>query len=136
MASLTVRQTALKHGFRSGLEDGIAAALTAAGVPFEYEPRKLAWTKPATQHTYTPDFWVQTSSGHTIVVETKGRFLVADRQKMERVIAQHPDLDFRFVFSNASARISKKSKTTYAAWCDKRGYRWAHKAIPKEWLDE
>lgn len=49
---------------------------------------------------------------------------------------QHPDLDIRFVFSNAQARISKLSGTTYAMWAEKHGYKWAHKEIPAAWLTE
>lgn len=54
-----------------------------------------------------------------------------------RIIREtYPDLDIRFVFSNAKARISKGSKTTYAMWADKYGYPWAHREIPEEWLSE
>lgn len=70
------------------------------------------------------------------MVETKGLFDTADRQKMILVKAQHPDIDIRMVFSNAQARIAKKSKTSYAMWCDRQGYQWAHRSIPKEWLEE
>jgi hypothetical protein len=47
---------------------------------------------------------------------------------------QHPELDIRFVFSNSRSRISKQSKTTYADWCEKNGFMFADKSIPKEWL--
>lgn len=69
-----------------------------------------------------------------IVVETKGRFITADRQKHLLVKAQHPDLDIRFVFSNSRTRISKTSKTTYADWCRKYGFMFADKSIPPEWM--
>ena len=55
-----------------------------------------------------------TRTGKLIIIETKGRFVTADRQKMLLVKEQYPDLDIRFVFSNPNSRISKKSKTTYA----------------------
>jgi hypothetical protein len=48
----------------------------------------------------------------------------------------HPELDIRFVFGNAQTRLSKRSATTYAAWCDKHGFKWAHKHVPDEWLEE
>jgi hypothetical protein len=63
-------------------------------------------------------------------------FQTADRQKHIYVRGQHPDLDIRFVFSNAQARISKVSGTTYAMWADKHGYKWAHRTIPASWLSE
>ena len=49
---------------------------------------------------------------------------------------QHPELDIRFVFSNSSAKISKRSKTTYAIWYDKLGIPYADKTIPVKWFTE
>jgi len=46
------------------------------------------------------------------------------------------ELDIRFVFSNSRNKLNKKSKTTYADWCDKHGFKWADKQIPKSWIDE
>ena len=71
-----------------------------------------------------------------LVIETKGRFVTADRQKHLLVKEQHPDFDVRFVFQNSRARISKTSKTTYAAWCEKHGFKYADKCVPAEWLTE
>ena len=71
-----------------------------------------------------------------LVIETKGRFVTADRQKHLLVKEQHPDLDVRFVFQNSRARISKTSKTTYADWCNKHGFTFADKRVPEEWLLE
>ena len=81
---------------------------------------------------YTPDFPV---SPH-IVIETKGRWVLEDRQKMLLIIKQYPDIDFRIVFYNANQKIKKGSKTSYADWCDKHGIKWANKTIPSEWLDD
>ena len=61
-------------------------------------------------------------------------FLTQDRQKMKLIKEQYPDLDIRFIFSNAKARIGKKSQTTYAMWCERYGFLWADKEIPQEWL--
>jgi hypothetical protein len=69
-------------------------------------------------------------------VETKGRFLLADRQKHILVKRHNPTLDIRFVFSNSKARISKAIRTTYADWCNKNGFKFADKEIPQEWMDE
>ena len=53
---------------------------------------------------------------------------------MRLVKEQHPKVDIRFVFSNSKNKISKISKTTYAMWCKKYGFKYADKHIPKEWL--
>lgn len=130
--NLTAKQVAAKYGFRSGLEERIAEQLDKAGVEYTYEKLKLDYVKPASKHVYTPDFVL--SNG--IIIETKGRFLLADRQKHILVKRHNPTLDIRFVFSNSNARISKASTTTYAQWCIKNGFKYADKTIPEEWIDE
>jgi hypothetical protein len=130
--SLTAKQVAAKYGFRSGLEERIAEQLDKAGVEYTYEKLKLDYVKPASKHVYTPDFVL--SNG--IIIETKGRFLLADRQKHILVKRHNPTLDIRFVFSNSNARISKASTTTYAQWCIKNGFKYADKTIPEEWFSE
>lgn len=129
---LTAKQVAKKYGFRSGLEERIAEQLDKARVEYTYEQVKLKYIKPASEHIYTPDFVLPNG----IIVETKGRFLQADRMKHLLVKEQNPTMDIRFVFSNSNSRISKTSKTTYAAWCEKHGFKYADKTIPQEWLDE
>lgn len=128
----TAKQVATKYGFRSGLEERIAEQLDQLGVEYTYEKVKLKYIKPASSHVYTPDFVL----ANGIIVETKGRFLAPDRQKHILVKRHNPELDIRFVFSNSNARISKASKTTYAMWCRKNGYKFADKTIPEEWLNE
>lgn len=128
----TAKQAAMKHGYRSGLEERIAEQLDKLGVEYQYEEVKLRYIKPASEHIYTPDFVLPNG----IIVETKGRFLMADRQKHILVRKHNPTLDIRFVFSNSNARISKTSRTTYAAWCIKNNFKYADKTIPEEWLSE
>lgn len=122
----------LEKGFRSGLEEQVADQLHAQRQTFEYEELTLRYEKPARWCKYTPDFVLE----NDIIIETKGRFVTADRQKHILVKAQHPQLDVRFVFSNPRARISKKSQTTYAMWCAKHGFQYAKQYIPQEWIDE
>lgn len=122
----------LKHGYRSGLEDKVAKALEALGIDPRYEQEKITYVVPTRKATYTPDFRLPNG----IFVETKGRFVVADRQKHLFIKAQHPELDIRFVFSNSKAKISKTSQTTYAMWCEQHGFKYADKEIPSEWLNE
>ena len=129
---ITVDEAGKKHGFRSGLEERFIQELTEYNIDPNYEAIKFEYTVPESKHVYTPDFPV---SPH-IVIETKGRWVLEDRQKMLLVKEQYPDIDFRIVFYNANQKIKKGSKTTYAMWCDKHGIKWAHKFIPSEWLEE
>ena len=129
---MTIRQVALKNGWRSGLEENVGAQLVAAHVPFQYEEVVINYQKPVTKHRYTPDFVLENG----IIVETKGRFLASDRKKHILIKEQHPDLDIRFVFSNSKGKISSTSRTTYADWCSKNGFKFADRLIPDEWLKE
>lgn len=129
---LTQKQAALKHGWRSGLEEKVAQQLEELGVEYTYEQNVIPYVVPQRNAKYTPDFVLPNG----IIVETKGRFMVADRQKHLMVKAQHPKLDIRFVFSNSKARISKTSHTTYADWCKQHGYIYADKWVPEEWIRE
>lgn len=121
----------LKHGYRSGLEDKVSKQLKESGVSFEYETLKIQYEVNETRR-YTPDFILPSG----IIIETKGRFVAADRKKHLLIQQQHSDLDIRFVFSNSRAKLSKGAKSTYAEWCEKHGFLYADKEIPKEWLHE
>ncbi len=123
---------ARKYGFKSGLEENISTQIESKGIIVQYESEKIPYIVPATQHTYNPDFRLPNG----IIVETKGRFVAADRKKHQLVKEQHPNLDIRFVFSNSKNKISKNSKTTYGMWCEKNGYKYADKEIPEEWFLE
>ena len=127
----TKRQAAKAKGYRSGLEVGLAEALTHIGINGEYEQHKIKYTKPATNHTYKPDFRLPNG----IFIETKGRFVAEDRKKHILIKDQHPELDIRFVFQNSKNKIRKGSNTTYADWCEKYGFKYADKTIPETWLN-
>ena len=126
------RAIALKHGFRSGLEDKVADQLRDAKVSVNYETMKIKFIQPSKTRTYTPDFILPNG----IIIETKGRFTSADRQKHLLVKEQHPELDIRFVFSNPNQKINKTSKTSYAAWCEANGFMYDKQFIPEAWLAE
>lgn len=121
--------TAKRLGYRSGLEEKVATKLKASGVEFGYETTKIKYVVPESVHNYTPDFVF--SNG--VIVETKGYWDIADRKKHLLIRNQHPDLDIRFVFSNASTKIRKGSKTSYGDWATKNGFLWAEKTIPESW---
>lgn len=123
---------AIANGYRSGLEDRVALELSKIGIKDCYEILKIPFLQPEKKRTYTPDFVLPNG----VIVETKGIFTVADRQKHLWIKDQHPHLDIRFVFSNSRSKIRKGSKTTYAMWCTKNGFDYADKSIPLEWINE
>ena len=125
------RRHAIKNGYRSGLEDDIAKDLKDRGVDFEYEKLKVQW-QLIENKTYTPDFKLPNG----IIIESKGRFVAADRKKHIIIKRQHPFLDIRFVFSNSRAKLYKGAKSTYGDWCSKYGFLYADKRIPDEWLKQ
>jgi len=126
------RRAALKHGYRSGFEHKVSEQLTEQKIEFGYEDTTIEYIIPERKSKYTVDFTLPNG----ILVETKGRWVAADRKKHLLIKKQHPELDIRMVFQNPKAKISKGSKTTYASYCDKHGIRWAEKQIPESWLKE
>lgn len=120
------------EGYRSGLEEKLADQLKRAGQPITYEEHTLHYKQPEKPRRYTPDFILPNG----IIIESKGRFVTADRQKHLFIKADHPALDIRFVFSNSRSKIGKLSETTYAMWCQKNGFLYADKWIPPAWLAE
>lgn len=103
--------------------------LKAMGIPYGYETFRIPYKPKALKH-YTPDFTLPNG----IIVETKGRFVTADREKLKLIKQQHPDLDIRLVFSNSRQRISKQSRTTYALWAETHGFPFADRLIPSSWI--
>lgn len=122
----------IRHGFRSGLEADTAKHIEQHGHPVLFETFKIPYEVPASSRKYTPDFELKNG----IIIETKGIFDLNDRAKHLLIQNQWPDLDIRFVFSNPRGRLYKGSPTTYATWCEERGFKWAGKTIPKEWYEE
>ena len=114
--------------FRSNLEKNIADLLTGLGVSYQYESEKLSYT---IEHNYTPDFVLP----NYLYLEAKGYWDPEDRRKILAVKRCNPDVDIRMVFQSPYNTISKKSKTTYAKWCEKHDIPWtSYKDIPIEWL--
>jgi len=120
-----------KGKYRSGLEKDTSLVLAKCQKAVRYEQLKIEW-EDLHYRTYTPDF--QLDNG--ILIETKGLFDSADRNKHMEVRKQHPELDIRLVFSNSKAKLYKGAKSTYSNWCDKQGFLWAHRVIPEGWLKE
>ncbi len=118
--------------YRSFFERKVARELTEGGVNFGYETKVIEFTQPSKDRKYTPDFILPNG----VIVETKGKLTVEDRKKHLLVKEQHPKLDIRFVFQRAMNTLTKRSKTTYAAWAEKNGFKWANASVPEEWLNE
>ena len=124
-------RVARKYGYRSGLELKISEYLQELKIKFVYEGIKIEWEDLA-YRTYTPDFVLPNG----IIIETKGRFTVADRRKHKCIKKQHPELDIRFVFTNSKCKLQKGAKTSYAQWCIKHGFQYYDRIIPEDWLKE
>ena len=117
-----------KIKFRSKLEENIANLLEGLGVSYEYESEKLGYT---IEHTYTPDFVLPNYT----YIEAKGYWSPADRRKILNVKKANPEIDLRMVFQSPYNKINKKSKTTYAQWCEKHDIPWSeYHNIPLDWL--
>ena len=114
--------------FRSKLEEKVADLLVNLNVKYEYETIKVDYV---IKHKYCPDFILPNG----VWLECKGYWDAADRRKIKAVKEQNPDIDLRMVFQAPFNTISKKSKTTYASYCDKLGIPWCSFAnIPLKWL--
>jgi hypothetical protein len=100
-------------GFRNPFEARCARAL---GPGYAYEAVKLPYVLEC---SYLPDFVDQANKR---IVEAKGLFDAADRRKMVAVKKANPDYTIEIWFTNPEKTISKSSKTTYKAWCDKHGF--------------
>ena len=113
-------------GYRSGYEAEVAANLSSEDAL--YEPTMLPY--PVTiMSNYKPDFVLP---HQCIVIEAKGRFTKADRDKMLRVKQQYPELDIRMLFQHKE-KIT--SRMTALDWCEKYGFPAAvGTTVPEEWL--
>ena len=121
-------KTTSNDKFRSQLEKRVATLLTTLGVSYKYESEKLSYT---IEHNYTPDFVLP----NYVYLETKGYWSAEDRRKILNVKKSNPEVDLRMVFQSPYNKINKKSKTTYAKWCEKHDIPWtSYHNIPLEWL--
>lgn len=94
----------------------------------EYEADVIPYTMV---HHYHPDWKIKENT----YIETKGLWKSADRAKHKHLREQHPDLVVYMVFQNPNNKLSRVSKTTYAAYCDKNGIPWATiDTVPEDWF--
>lgn len=115
--------------FKSKFEQTVSKVL---GNRAKYEPDKIRFVQPAVERTYIPDWKI----GEHVYIETKGKLDLETRKKMVWVKDQHPHCKFYILFQNAFNRITKRSNTTYADWCDRNGFEWGHfpDGIPEHWF--
>ena len=115
-------------GFRSQFEADINAGLPEGSA--RYEAVHIPY-KVSVQRRYTPD-WILPQQA--IMIEAKGRFTKADRDKMLLVKTQWPDLDIRLVFMSLTAKVTKAM--TVADWAKQHGFPCCKgPAIPAAWLE-
>lgn len=115
----SARKKAFASGYRSVFELKVNTWMKEQGLDIPYEPFKIEYIVPSSKHKYTPDWMIG-----TIVYEGKGYFSASDRKKMLHIIESNPSITVRMIFQNAQAKINKRSKTSYADWCDKFGIEW------------
>ena len=131
MSKRQARKGAYAAGYRSVFELRVNTWMEKEGLVIPYEPAKLEYIVPSSSHKYTPDWMVD-----TVIYEGKGYFSVEDRKKMLYIIESNPQIKVRMIFQNAQTKINKRSKTSYADWCDKQHIEWADFTQDKEKLLE
>jgi predicted nuclease of restriction endonuclease-like RecB superfamily len=122
-------RTVVGTKYRSNFEVDFASDLIKRGLDFSYEPDSYSYVPRTT--TYTPDFYLPE---YKFYIETKGFFTSEDRTKHLTFRDQHPNIDIRFVFSNAENKLTKSGKTTYAQWCKRNGFLYSNRIIDETWL--
>lgn len=132
------KKVTTSHKFRSKFENTVYDTLCEQKLSPDYETVKVKYTQPAKDKTYTPDFILPKLDGTNMYLESKGYWPASDREKMKWVKQDNPNLDIRIIFMNPNAKISKKSKTTYAMVADKLGFMWCtiNQGLPTQWLKE
>ena len=102
--------------YRSGSERRLAELINSLKGTFKFEPYYITYRVSQTRK-YLPDFVLPNG----IILEVKGRFTAADRQKQLLVRKSNPFNDIRIVFDNPNNKLYKGAKSTYGEWCTKNG---------------
>lgn len=104
--------------YKSGLEARFAELLKKINIQAEYEATRFKFVKVG---HYTPDWKISDN----LYIETKGYFSPSNRGNLLSFKEQHPEVEIFLVFSAPHNKLNSKSKTTYAEWADKHGFRWS-----------
>jgi len=130
---------------RTKLQQDIYDALTKARIPFYYRETAQRGEEVALlvdlpdrsrANRFYPTFIVTCDDGTRVVLQQKGRFVTADRQKLRLLKQQHPTVEFRMIFSNSAQRISSTSATKYSDWCERFGIAYCDGKPSQEWIEE
>ena len=130
-------------GYRSGLEESVAATLSGKGVGFKYESVVLSYTNKVrrglcsacgsklvvVRKNYTPDFVLDNGR----IIEVKGRLTASDRAKLLAVRACNPDAVLVLYFG-ADNKLRKNSDKRYSDWATQHEFDYAINTIPRRWL--
>jgi len=111
---------------RSNLETQVEKALTDQGFSPSYEVEKFSYTL---HRKYTPDFKVG-----DVHIEVKGWWPPSERSKFLAVVMDNPTLPIFVALQRPRMTLNKKSKTTYAMWCQKHGIAWCPIPIPSDFM--
>lgn len=127
-----------QNKFRSKGEAVFYSQCKAAGLEPDYENKNdvIEYIIPESKHKYNPDFTLQKIAGGKMIIEYKGMWELADRKKHLELKRQFPNLDIRIIFEKPQNKIKKGSSTTYGAWCNAKGIKWAAKKMPAAWINE
>ena len=117
--------------FKSKLEEKVWNSLIKEYPSVQYEPIRIKFTQPVQDRTYTPDF--KTDSSKEIYLEAKGLLDLETRKKMIWVRECNPDIRIIMLFQNASNKLHRGSKTTYAMWAEANNFEWLD--FRKDWLN-
>lgn len=119
--------------FKSKLEENVWNILIKEFPETKYEPKRIPFTQPVQERSYTPDF--KTDETREIYLEAKGLLDLEARKKMIWFKECNPDIRIIMLFQNAMNKIHKGSKITYAAWAETNGFEWLDFRM-KGWLND
>ena len=111
---MSYRRSENRFQYKSLLEKDVADHMDRQKIKYEYEADTFNYVRPS---HYTPDWKVAPKR----YLETKGEFSPSQRANMLAFKEQHPDIEIIMVFAQASNKLHKQAKMTYAEWCDKHG---------------
>lgn len=115
--------------YRSGYEAGIARSMQERGLSFQYERTVLPYAIPKVTRV---DWTILTRRGRLILVESKGYFPPAAREKVAAIVESNPDEDYRLLFQPGS-----QAAKLGPALAKRLGIRYhTGDSIPDAWFEE
>ena len=114
---MSYRRSENRFQYKSLLEKDVADHMDSRKIKYKYEADTFHYVRPS---HYTPDWKI----GPKLYLETKGEFAPSQRANMLAFKEQYPDIEIIMVFAQASNKLNKKAKMTYAEWCDKNGIKY------------